>query len=389
MARDPALLTGPDYGFGAYIHWPYCARICPYCDFNVYAAKTRNPAPLLAAMQENIRAQHRALPEHPPLDAVFFGGGTPSLLSRFALEGLMATLADTFGLTPECEVTLEANPNDIDARKARDWQAAGINRLSIGVQSLDDRALSFLGRDHTADDARRATAIALETVRSVSIDMIYARPDQTLSDWQVELEAALALGAQHLSLYELTIEAATPFGKRAARGELTPLPDEAQASLYELTDQITREAGLPAYEISNHALSADHRSVHNQIYWRSGDWLGIGPGAHGRLTKRGQRFTTLGLARPTDFVKDTDPIETKPLSREDTAHEMLAMGLRPVYGIARARIEQQFGTPLDDAKLAHLVDGGWLSLTDGRLSLTTEGRLLADRVTLEIVSSFL
>ena len=388
MARDLALLTGPDYGFGAYIHWPYCARICPYCDFNVYAAKTRDPAPLLAAMDENIRAQHRALPEHPPLDAIFFGGGTPSLLNRSALEGLIATLADTFGLTPACEVTLEANPNDINAEKVRDWQAAGINRLSIGVQSLDDRALSFLGRDHTADDARRATAIALEAVRSVSIDMIYARPNQTASDWQAELEAALALSAQHLSLYELTIEPATPFGKRAARGELTPLPDEAQASLYELTDKITREAGLPVYEISNHALSADHRSVHNQIYWNSGDWLGIGPGAHGRLTQNGKRLTTLGLKRPQEFIGADDPLETHFLSREDTAHELLAMGLRPIHGIDRTRIDRQFGTDLDDAKLAHLVEGGWLSLADDRLSLTAEGRLLADRVTLEIASAF-
>jgi len=385
--HKPASLFGSEYGFGAYIHWPYCTRICPYCDFNVYAAKTRDPAPLLAAMHEHIRAIRRSLPNHPPLDTIFFGGGTPSLLAASAMTDLISTLDTSFGLAPNCEITLEANPNDINASKAGDWRAAGINRVSIGVQSLDDSALSFLGRDHSADAARRATRLALDTFRSVSIDMIYARPDQTPDDWQTELQAALGLGAQHLSLYELTIEPATPFGKRAARGELRPLPDDAQATLYELTDQITREAGLPAYEISNHATDTSHRSAHNQIYWNSGDWLGIGPGAHGRLTKPDARYTTLGLARPRDYL-GPDPVEIQPLASEDTAHEMLAMGLRPALGIERTRIEQQFASSLNDAKLAHLIDGSWLNLTGGRLALTPEGRLLADRVTLEIADAF-
>jgi oxygen-independent coproporphyrinogen-3 oxidase len=337
-------------------------------------------------MQDNIRATHQSFPNHPALETIFFGGGTPSLLCASEMAELISTLASTFGLTPDCEITLEANPNDIDADKAAKWRKAGINRLSVGVQSLDDAALNFLGRDHDADAARRATDIALDVFRSVSIDMIYARPDQTPSEWEVELQAALRLDAQHLSLYELTIEPATPFGKRAARGELLPLPDDDQALLYELTDQITQDAGLPAYEVSNHAKDPGHRSVHNQIYWNSGDWLGIGPGAHGRLTRGRQRFTTLGLARPKDFLS-SEPVEIRPLSREETAHEMLAMGLRPARGIERNRIEGQFASRLDSKKLAHLVEGGWLDLSDGRLSLTRSGRLLADRVTLEIAEA--
>ncbi|MEO9969213.1 MAG: radical SAM family heme chaperone HemW [Hyphomonadaceae bacterium] len=386
MTRQAASAFGPAYGFGAYIHWPFCTRICPYCDFNVYAAKSRDPSGLLAAMQADIAAQHLQLSDHPPLDSIFFGGGTPSLLTGAQIELLIASLDQSFGLSPTCEITLEANPNNIDQAKANDWKRAGINRLSIGLQSLDDTALAFLGRDHNADDARRAVSVALDLFASVSIDMIYARPEQTPSAWEAELRAALALGAQHLSLYELTIEPATVFGKRTARGELTPLPDSNQAELYELTDEITQAAGLPAYEISNHAISARHRSIHNQIYWRSGDWLGIGPGAHGRLTRDGERLALHAADRPADYIADQTP-QTSVLTSEDTAHEMLAMGLRPVDGVPRARIEQQFAAQLDDSKLAHLIDGGWLNTANEQLSLSPKGRLLADRVTFEIANT--
>ena len=386
MTEPTALAYGPAYGFGAYIHWPFCARICPYCDFNVYAAKTRDPAPLLAAMHADIISQSARLTSHQPLTSIFFGGGTPSLLSGTEIDNLIGILAETYQISPDCEITLEANPNDITLAKARDWHAAGINRLSVGVQSLDDDALSFLGRDHNADAARRATDIALDAFASVSIDMIYARPGQTVAAWEKELQAAIKLGAQHLSLYELTIEAATPFGKRTARGDLIPLPDDNQASLYELTADITHAAGLPAYEISNHAESERHRSVHNQIYWRSGDWLGIGPGAHGRLTENGQRLATKAQDRPADYIA-SPPQTISTLTNEDTAHELLAMGLRPTDGLARARIEHLFGTKLDNVKIAHLIDGGWLDTSGDQLKLTPEGRLLADRVTLEIAKS--
>ena len=387
MTKRQTPAYGPAYGFGAYIHWPFCTRICPYCDFNVYAAKTRDPALLLAAMHADIINQSARVTGHPPLDSIFFGGGTPSLLSGAEIENLISILAETYRLSSDCEITLEANPNDITLAKAKDWHAAGINRLSVGVQSLDDEALSFLGRDHDAKAARRAADIALDTFASVSMDMIYARPDQTKTAWEKELQAALKLGAHHLSLYELTIEAATPFGKRTARGDLTPLPDANQASLYELTMDITSAAGLPAYEISNHAQSERHRSVHNQIYWQSGDWLGIGPGAHGRLTENGQRLATKAQDRPADYIATPQTIST--LTHEDTAHELLAMGLRPASGIARARIEQLFGAALDESKLAHLIDGGWLNLSDDHIALTPEGRLLADCVTLEIAKTLM
>lgn len=380
---------GHGYGFGAYVHWPYCARICPYCDFNVYAAKDRDNEGLLAAMAADIAGHGARLAGHPALGSVYLGGGTPSLLSGREIAALVEACADAFGLAAGAEITLEANPGTLTPERAGDWRAAGVNRLSLGVQSLDDAALGFLGRDHDADTARRGVATALKTFPSVSLDLIYARPGQGPEDWTRELSDALALGAQHVSLYELTIEAATPFGKAAARGSLVPMAEEAQADLYEATQALMAGAGMPAYEISNHAAGEAHRSQHNLAYWRSGDWLGIGPGAHGRLTLNGLRHATEGARRPGDYVRavagtGSGAAVLSPLAPMEAAQELLAMGLRTVEGIGLERLEAAFQGMIDRPGLRDLQDAGWLEPGTGRLVLTPAGRLLADRITSEI-----
>ena len=388
---DRALPFGPAFGFGVYIHWPYCARICPYCDFNVYAAKTRDTEPLLEALLSDLNRQARVLATHPPLTSIFLGGGTPSLMSPHQMEQLIKACETAFGLAQDCEITLESNPNNVTAEAARDWKSAGINRLSIGLQSLDDQALSFLGRDHNSADARMAADLAHRFFPSFSLDMIYARPGQSLADWERELAAALVLEAPHLSLYELTIAPGTAFSKQVERGSLTPLPDELQAQMYELTDALTTRAGLKAYEVSNHARNPSDHSRHNMIYWRSGDWLGLGPGAHGRLTINGERIATEAVAKPEAYIKAVNEAGTglatrEHLSTQDTAHELLTMGLRPSEGIACSRLETLLENPLSETVSEHLRRGGWLIPARDTLALTPAGRLLADRIALELLS---
>ncbi|GAB5455642.1 MAG: radical SAM family heme chaperone HemW [Henriciella sp.] len=371
--------VGPDYGFGLYIHWPYCTRICPYCDFNVYAAKDRDNAALVKAIVEDIRTQSAALPDHPPLDSVFFGGGTPSLLSAKQMEQILSAAQESFGLKADAEISLEANPNDVLSGTPSDWAIAGINRLSLGIQSLDDQALLFLGRDHDGQGARAAVASAQEHFANNSVDLIYARPGQTAESWQQELTETLALGAPHLSLYELTIEERTAFGKRAARGDFTPMEDDDQADLYELTQAICEAHGLPAYEVSNHASAPKYQSRHNHIYWASGDWVGVGPGAHGRLTIEGNRFATEAAKRPADYIKAQRPDQTA-LSGSDTATEFLAMALRPTSGLDLERFESLFGRPLDAEVISNLVDQNLAQQDRQTLRLTQSGRLMADYI---------
>ncbi len=371
--------TGPEFGFGLYFHWPYCTRICPYCDFNVYAAKDRDTEPLVAAMIADLEAQRRRLPDHPEVDSVFFGGGTPSLLSPAKMALLLHKVNDTFGIASSAEITLEANPNDVLSANPKSWAEAGINRLSLGIQSLQDEALKFLGRDHDSTQARTAIDAAQSVFDNHSLDLIYARPGQLLKDWEAELTATLALGAPHLSLYELTIEARTAFGHRAARGELVPMADDEQADLYELTQAVCEAAGLPAYEVSNHARAPEFESRHNHIYWASGDWLGIGPGAHGRLTMNDNRIATEAPRRPSDYELSQKP-EATPLSRTDTAREYVPMALRPVSGLDLERFQRVVGEPPAPDVLEDLVSNGLAGINDNRLVLTVAGRLVADHI---------
>lgn len=380
---------GPHFGFGLYVHWPYCTRICPYCDFNVYAAKDRASDPLVAAIADDIRAHRRKLPQHGKLDTVYFGGGTPALLAPEQVAAILAAADATFGIKDGAEVTLEANPNDVLRADLLGLRRAGITRFSIGVQSMRDAALAFLGRDHDAEAGAEAVRRAMRVFGSVSMDLIYARPGQSPANWEAELADALALGAPHLSLYELTFEPATAFGKAAARGDITPMGDDAQADLYELTQHLTARAGLPAYEVSNHAASAAHQSRHNLIYWRGGDWIGAGPGAHGRLSVSGNRYATEAERRPEAYIAGIQMLkegwaDAGKLEPVEIAREILAMGLRAGEGVDLRRVEIVAGKPVSREKIGVFVEQGWVKMQGSELSLTESGRLLADALTAQL-----
>lgn len=386
MADAPPF--GPAHGFGLYIHWPYCTRICPYCDFNVYAAKDRDNGPLNAALLADLGRHADLLVGHPALGSVYLGGGTPSLMAPTDIAALIETADRCFGLEEDVEITLEANPVDISRAALESWKAAGVTRLSLGIQSLEDEALTFLGRDHDAAMAKRSVAEALSVFDNLSIDLIYARPGQPQASWQTELTEALSLGAPHLSLYELTIEERTAFGQRAKRGELVPMDDDDQADLYELTQDISEAHGLPAYEVSNHAASKQYQSRHNLTYWRGGDWIGIGPGAHGRLTVDGVRIATHSAARPAHYQLTTqtplDQSSLSALSPLDNARELLALGLRSDVGFDLERTALIIGSDTDAATLQSLIETGLIRQNGPTVSLTREGRLLADRIAAEL-----
>lgn len=385
MTLTPAPF-GPHFGFGLYVHWPYCARICPYCDFNVYAAKDRASGPLVEAIAADIAAHRPRMPQHGGLDTIYFGGGTPALLRPDELGRILLAASETFGIKNGAEITLEANPNDVLRADLAGLQRAGVTRLSIGVQSLRDSALAFLGRDHDATSAAEAVKRALKVFDSVSIDLIYARPGQSPASWEAELGDALALGAPHLSLYELTFEPKTPFGLAAQRGDISPMGDDPQADLYELTQAVTSAAGMPAYEVSNHAASPEHQSRHNLIYWRGGDWVGVGPGAHGRLSVGGGRYASEAERRPEAYIANVQALQSgwgdaARLEPLDIARELLAMGLRAVEGVDLRRVETVSGQPVPRDKIAVFVEKGWAEVVGAELRLTPSGRLLADAIT--------
>lgn len=374
--------------FGIYVHWPYCARICPYCDFNVYRARGGDNAPLIAAIEQDLAA-HAARFGKRAARSIFFGGGTPSLLRGEEIARLIDAAARAFSLTYDCEITLEANPEDhaLFAEQA----AAGINRFSIGVQAFDDAALKALGRRHDAASARTAVAAAAATRGRVSLDLIYAREGQGVPEWQNELRQALTLPVEHVSLYQLTIEPYTAFARRVERGLLTPPDSEAAAALYEATQEICDAAGFAAYEISNHAKGEEARSKHNLIYWRSGDWIGVGPGAHGRMTLGGARHALEAQRRPGDYIDAVAEhgigwIAETALTAEEFADEMLIMGLRINEGIDIAAFEALRGRPLDRDAVAWLQAQGWITQSAGRVGLTRSGRLVANRIAAELAS---
>lgn len=314
------------------------------------------------------------------LDSIFLGGGTPSLMSAGDIGKILETASQTFGLKSGAEITLEANPNNAsDHDVLRDWKHAGVNRLSIGAQSFDFNGLRLLGRDHSGTEAYAALCYAPQHFDFVSVDMIYAWPGQSLKGWEEELQIALQLSSGHLSLYELTIEQRTAFGKQVERGTLIPKDGDEQADFYDLTQDMCNAYNSPAYEVSNHAWDPEHESVHNHIYWNSGDWVGVGPGAHGRLTIGDQRIATEAARRPADYIAASAPTETI-LSSTDTAREFLAMGLRPVKGLDLKRYEDLFGHAPAPSALTSLAENGQAILAEGRLCLTQEGRLLGDRI---------
>jgi len=364
-----------------YVHWPYCARICPYCDFNVYRQRAQDPEALIDAIIADARGHRDRIGSRPAM-SVFLGGGTPSLLGGGQIARLLGALDAAFPFTPDVEITLEANPEDRAA--FADAVAAGVNRISLGVQALNDADLQALGRAHDAADALASIAVAAGTGARTSIDLIYARVGQTLADWQAELRAALALPVEHFSLYQLTIEPGTAFDRAVRRGRIAPPPTETAAALYEATQALCDEGGAPGYEVSNHARSAAAQSRHNRAYWEGADWLGLGPGAHGRIPLDGARTASVAARAPADYIamvaaKGIGWAQLEPLSAEDAANEMLMMGLRLSAGIDPAPIEAMRGRALNADLLATLRAEGLLE-PGPHLRVTPGARLVADRI---------
>lgn len=364
-----------------YVHWPYCARICPYCDFNVVRDRgwREEQAVLVEAILTDLSAQAAMLGPR-PLASVFFGGGTPSLMRPEDAARVIARARALFPGGGEVEITLEANPTDAEAAHFGALRDAGINRLSLGVQSLDDAQLQFLGRNHSADEARRAIAVAVGIFDRLSIDLIYALPGQTVAGWTAALTEALDMGFEHVSPYQLTIAEGTAFERAVERGTFAPPDEDTAADLYEATQTVLEAAGFEAYEVSNHARDIAARSAHNLHVWRGGDYVGVGPGAHGRLTLDGLRTATVAHRRIADYVEGvaagTPWSESERLDPRAAAEERLLLGLRTVEGVALTDL-----AALDlTARVDGLVSDGFLAVAGGRVAATATGRPVLDAV---------
>lgn len=367
--------------FGVYVHWPYCARICPYCDFNVYKNKPVDADAWAAALTRDL-ARNAARTGARKLSSLYFGGGTPSLMPLSVIESVIGACARLWGFEDNAEITLEANPTDAEQSRFEAFAGAGVNRLSLGVQSLRDDALKFLGRDHDAAAARRAIDAAQASFARVTFDLIYARPGQTLDGWRKELAEALTLGAAHLSLYQLTIEAGTAFATAVAKGRWAPAGDDLCADMFDAAQEMTAAAGLPAYEISNHAAQGQE-SRHNLVYWTYGDYVGVGPGAHGRLTEAGVRIATETPLSPEDYLAGAPHDETA-LSAAETAMERLSMGLRLHRGIPFADGDPFFADAVAYERLDRLIGDGLIEWDGTTLTATADGRRILNRVLYEL-----
>ncbi len=367
----------PGSDVAVYVHWPYCARICPYCDFNVVRdrGRTEEQAGLVAAILNDLEAQADLLGTR-RLASIFFGGGTPSLMPPEAVAAVAEAIQARFPASHPVEITLEANPTDAEAAHFAALAEAGINRLSLGVQSLDDAALKFLGRNHSAGEARRAIGLAGKAFDRLSIDLIYARPDQSVADWTAELTTAVDLGFEHVSPYQLTVEPTTAFGRAFARGDWTPPDEDLSAALYETTQEVLGASGFEAYEVSNHARGVAARSAHNIHVWRGGDYLGLGPGGHGRLI----RTATVAHRRIGDYVAGVEGAspwaEREALDAEGAAEERILLGLRTVEG-AEASLFDTLG--ITD-RVTDLTADGFLQIRDARVIATDTGRPILDAV---------
>ena len=365
--------------FGLYIHWPFCLSKCPYCDFNSHVAERIDQAAwreaLLRELDEGAeRTQDRTV------TSVFFGGGTPSLMDPATTAALIERIGRRWAVAEDIEITLEANPGTVDADRFRDIRAAGVNRLSMGLQALDDTQLKFLGRVHDSAQAIKAVELARATFPRISFDLIYARPGQSLESWRAELNRAISMAADHLSLYQLTIEPGTAFHPMAARGDFVMPDDDHAAALFDLTQDVTEAAGLPAYEISNHARpGAECR--HNLLYWQGDDFLGIGPGAHGRLTDGQGRTTTHRRHRAPEIwrglvaERGEGTADEGVLADEDRVTELVMMGLRLTEGLSLAKYPK-LESALDPKGLAEMLEDGFLEKRDGYLRATPQGRIL-------------
>ncbi len=378
-------------GFGLYLHWPFCAAKCPYCDFNSHVARDIDHRRWCNAYLREIDRYADLLPGR-VLNSVFLGGGTPSLMAPDTVHEILRHVRKVWPVANDLEVTLEANPGSVETGRFAEFAQAGVTRISLGVQALNDLDLRRLGRLHSVADALQAYEIAKKTVNRVSFDLIYVRQDQTLSSWRKELGQAVELAVDHMSLYQLTIEPGTAFGDRYRAGTLRGLPpDDLAADMYDATQDICESAGLTAYEVSNHARPGAE-SRHNMIYWRYGDYVGIGPGAHGRVTIDGQKYATETQLSPDLWLRDVEINDGEttrtPLSGAEQAGEYLLMGLRVSDGIDMARFLHLAGHPLDAAKVRYLTEIGMVDQNGTRLAATHSGRRVLNSVISELLPDF-
>ena len=376
-------------GFGLYIHWPFCQSKCPYCDFNSHVVADVDQDRWARAYLTEIERVGRETPGR-VLRSVFFGGGTPSLMDPAVVDSILRKVRATWPGANDLEITLEANPTSVEASRFSAYRDAGVNRISMGIQALIDTDLRALGRMHTVAEALQAFDIARGLFERVSFDLIYARQHQTLADWEGELRAALAMAVDHLSLYQLTVEQGTAFGDRYASGKLRGLPDDDKsADMYALTQDLTGAAGFAGYEISNHAKPGQE-SRHNLIYWRYGDYAGIGPGAHGRLTTHGERFATEAPKAPTVWLQQVERLQTagwlrESLSRKDQFQEFLMMGMRLKEGVDLDRLRRLTDTDLSN-HINMLTDIGMVEVVSGRLRVTGQGGPVLNAVLRQLLS---
>jgi len=378
-------------GFGVYVHWPFCLSKCPYCDFNSHVRHARiDQARYVRAFSAEISATAARVPGR-TVSTIFFGGGTPSLMEPGTVADILDGIARHWTISPDVEVTLEANPTSVEATRFADFRRAGVNRVSLGVQALDDAALGALGRLHSAREALAAVDIARRNFARYSFDLIYARPGQTPDGWRAELERAIAQAGDHLSLYQLTIEPGTPFAGLHAAGRLATPDEDTARALFDVTQEVCGAHGLPAYEVSNHARPG-HECRHNLVYWRYGEYAGIGPGAHGRLDIAGRRHATATERHPEQWLMRVEAaghglVTDDVLTRAEQADELLLMGLRLAEGIEPGRYAALAGKPLDADRIADLRAYGFVEIDPaGRLRVTPAGFPVLDAVVADLAA---
>ena len=392
MIKDgPLLPDSGEPGFGVYVHWPFCAAKCPYCDFNSHVRHHQIDQDAYVAAFLREMATMRSISGSRTVSSIFMGGGTPSLMKPETVGAILDGIARHWHVPAGIEITMEANPSSVEAERFRGYRAAGVNRVSMGVQALNDRDLKFLGRLHDVADALKAIRLAREIFPRMSFDLIYARPGQTVEAWTQELKEAISYAVDHLSLYQLTIEEGTAFHGLHKAGKIV-LPDQDQsAELYEVTQSVTADAGLPCYEVSNHARPGAE-SRHNLTYWRYGDYAGIGPGAHGRLTSDRRKFATATHRTPEDWLRLVGEqghgmVERDALETDEQADEMLLMGLRLREGLDLARWSALSGRGLDIEREEFLIRHGFIErLGNSRLRCTPQGMLILDAVVADLAA---
>ncbi len=385
------MIKQPDGGFGIYVHWPFCAAKCPYCDFNSHVRHTAIDQARYAAAFERELEHFAALTPGREVQSIFLGGGTPSLMEPTTVGRILDKISALWSVSPTVEVSLEANPSSVEAERFKGYRAAGVNRVSLGVQALNDHDLKLLGRLHDTAQARAAIEIARQTFPRLSFDLIYARPNQSVEAWRAELGQAIDLAADHLSLYQLTIEQGTPFFALHKAGKLIVPDQDVAADLFEATQDLCAARGLPAYEVSNHAVPGAE-CQHNLIYWRYGDYVGVGPGAHGRISVGSTKRATSVEPHPETWLENVEghghaSIEDQPLTEEEQGDEFLLMGLRLVEGVDLSRYEQISGRSVDTRRLTQLLDHGMVELIGNHgVRATPDGVYVLDAVVADLAS---